>query len=224
MNPDFQEAIDMTRSGDKAGAQKKVAAILKEDPNNAHAWYLLSLLVDSDQKRAVYLSKVVDLDPNHEKALEQLSLLEATAPPKPTVKANKDEDLFYQADAGTVPDWMDEFGTAVTDTAVIENEEEPDETDSVPDWVQEDLSQSWVAEENSIAAPAKPTPPPAKTKTTTQKAPPAKAGKKAPAKKKQTSKKKPASKKKQAQQLNLILVGLVIVTILVALALISMLL
>jgi hypothetical protein len=218
MNPDFQQAIDMTRSGDKTGAQKKVTAILKEDPDNAHAWYLLSLLVDSDQKRAVYLSKVVDLDPNHEKALEQLALLEATAPPKSTAVINKDEDLFYQADAGTVPDWMDGFGTAVTDTAVIEDEEESDEADSVPDWVQEDLSQSWVAEENSIAAPAKSAPPPAKTKTTTKKAPPAKAGKKAPAKK------KPASKKKQAQQLNLILVGLVIVTILVALVLISMLL
>ena len=50
MNPDFQEAIEMTRSGDKVGAQKKVAALLKEDPDNAHGWYLLSLLVDSDQK------------------------------------------------------------------------------------------------------------------------------------------------------------------------------
>ena len=218
MNPDFQQAIEMTRAGDKVGAQKKVAAILKEDPNNAHAWYLLSLLVDSDEKRAVYLSKVIALDPNHEKAMEQLSMLEATsAPAKQKVASTDDEDVFDQAEASTVPDWMDDFDTAVTDTAVLE-EEEPDEPEPIPDWVQEDLSHSWVDEENSIAAPAKSSPPAAKT--TAKKAPPTKAKKKAPDKKKAAA----AKKKKQAQQLNIILAVLVIVTILIAIALLAVLL
>ncbi len=214
MNPDFQQAIEMTRSGDKIGAQKKVAAILKEDPDNAHAWYLLSLLVDSDEKRAVYLSKVIDLDPNHEKAMEQLSMLEATSTPPSTtqISSSADEDVFEQAEAGTVPDWMDDFDTAVTETAVLE-EEEPDEPEPIPDWVQEDLSHSWVAEDNSVVTSAEPAPPP--TKTTTKKAPPAKAKKKAPDKKKAAA----AKKKKQAQQLNIILAVLVILTILIAVAL-----
>lgn len=213
MNPDFQQAIEMIRAGDKVSAQKKVAAVLKEDPNNAHAWYLLSLLVDSDEKRAVYLSKVIALDPNHEKAMEQLSMLEATsAPATQTITSSAaDEDVFDQAEASTVPDWMDDFDTAVTDTAVLE--EEPDEPEPIPDWVQEDLSHSWVAEENSIVAPTKSSPPP--TKTTAKNAPSAKARKKVPDKKKAAATKK----KKKVQQLNIILVVLVIVTILIAVAL-----
>lgn len=216
MNPEFQQAIEMTRSGDRIGAQKKVANILKENPNDAHAWYLLSLLVDSDQKRAVYLSKVVSLDPNHEKAIEQLSILEQTSSPALPVSSGNDYDLMEQEKAENIPDWMADAGaptaqpdTAVSDTPAIEETTSPKEP--VPDWVQEDVSTSWIEEDNSIAtsppteAVEKVTPPPTK--------------KKAPAKK--DAKNKATQRKKKKQQYDMALYGLIILVILLGLMLLG---
>ena len=211
MNPDFQQAIEMTRSGDKVGAQKKIAELLKADPDNAHAWYLLSLLVDSDQKRAVYLSKVVALNPNHEKAVEQLALIGQVTTTDIPISSGNDDDLIDQEKADTIPDWMADAGapTMQTEASMLSDAEIAVEED-VPDWVQEDVSASWIEEENSVVSQQqtavveqKQTPPPQK---------------KAPAKKK--ANKAAAKRKKQAQQLNLALGGLIILGVLVALMLI----
>ncbi len=213
MNPDLQQAIEMTRSGDKVGAQKKVADILKEDPNNAHAWYLLSLLVDSDQKRAVYLSKVVALDPNHEKAVEQLNRLEQPPAEMIPVSAGNNVGFVDQEKADSIPAWMADAGAAtmqaeLSDTAVSTTEQH-NKTDDVPDWVQEDVSASWIEEDNSVVT----TPP---SKVTKKAAPSAKSK---PAKKK--ARKKPVSKqKKKAQQLNIALTAMIIFAIIIAIMLI----
>lgn len=218
MNPDFQQAIEMTRSGDKIGAQKKVAELLKEDPNNAHAWYLLSLLVDSDQKRSVYLSKVVSLDPNHEKAIEQLTLLQQATTSDIPISADTTMDLMDQEKAETIPDWMAEAGVSTmdTETSILIEDEVPEE-DDIPDWVQEDVSTSWIEEDDSADIQTT-----AKEVVAQKQTPPPQKKKKAPAK---TSNKAAAAKrKKQAQQLNLALGGLVILAILVFFLIIYMLL
>ncbi len=218
MNPDFQQAIEMTRSGDKIGAQKKVAELLKEDPNNAHAWYLLSLLVDSDQKRSVYLSKVVSLDPNHEKAIEQLTLLQQATTSDIPISSDNNMDLMDQEQADTIPDWMAEAGlsTVNADISTLTDEDDSEEED-VPDWVQEDVSTSWIEEDDSTDIQTT-----AKEVVAQKQAPPPQ--KKAPTKTtKNTNKAAAAKRKKQAQQLNLALGGLVILALLVTLLLMYML-
>ena len=216
MNPDFQQAIEMTRSGDKIGAQKKIAELLKADPNNAHAWYLLSLLVDSDQKRAVYLSKVVSLNPNHEKAVEQLTLIGQVTTTDMPLSSGNDVDLIDQEKADTIPDWMASAGapTMQTETSMLSDAEVVVE-DDVPDWVQEDVSASWIEEEDSGVAQLET----AVTTTVEQKQTPPPQQKKKAAAKKKPDKATTAKRKKQAQQLNLALGGLIILAVLVAIML-----
>lgn len=68
MSTTLHEAIAAVRAGDMARAQSIAADIVRENPNDANGWYLLSQLVDSDARRAAYLSKTLALDPHHARA------------------------------------------------------------------------------------------------------------------------------------------------------------
>ncbi|MEZ4511270.1 MAG: hypothetical protein R3C62_05300 [Chloroflexota bacterium] len=75
MNVKLQQAIGAARAGESQKAQVLLAQILKEDTQNVHAWFLLSHLVESKEKKVAFLQKVLDLDPNHQKARERLTEL-----------------------------------------------------------------------------------------------------------------------------------------------------
>ena len=68
MSTTLHEAIAAVRAGDMARAQSIAADIVRENPNDANGWYLLSQLVDSDARRAAYLNKTLALDPHHARA------------------------------------------------------------------------------------------------------------------------------------------------------------
>ncbi|HUM69941.1 MAG TPA: hypothetical protein PLK31_13975, partial [Chloroflexota bacterium] len=76
MNQALLEAIAATRANNKREAQLLLATNLKENPDDVQSWYLLSMLVDSKEKQALYLSKALALDPNHPKAQERLAHLQ----------------------------------------------------------------------------------------------------------------------------------------------------
>jgi hypothetical protein len=78
MNQKLQQAIQAARVGDNKKAQYLLSQTLQEDPEEVQAWYLLSLLVDSEAKQTAYLQRTLALDPTHEKA--QARLVELTAP------------------------------------------------------------------------------------------------------------------------------------------------
>ena len=75
MKQKLQQAIIAARSGQTTEAQILLTQAIQDDPNDANSWFLLSTLVDSDQKKTAYLSKVLTLDANHVKAKEQLARL-----------------------------------------------------------------------------------------------------------------------------------------------------
>ncbi|MFO7661513.1 MAG: hypothetical protein R6X18_02845 [Chloroflexota bacterium] len=75
MTVTMKEAIAAARAGDSERAQLLVAEIIQSDPNDPHAWYLMSQLVDSDARRATYLHKTLQLDPSHERARIEFSAL-----------------------------------------------------------------------------------------------------------------------------------------------------
>lgn len=77
MTPTLQEAIVAARQGDVERAQLLAAEVVQATPNDANAWYLLSQLVDSEARRAAYLSKTLALDPAHEQAREEVASLPA---------------------------------------------------------------------------------------------------------------------------------------------------
>lgn len=85
MNVKLQQAIGAARAGESQKAQVLLAQILKEDTKNVHAWFLLSHLVESKDKKLAFLHKVLELEPTHQKAQERLA--ELTMPkPVPVVE------------------------------------------------------------------------------------------------------------------------------------------
>jgi hypothetical protein len=75
MTATMKEAIAAARAGDSERAQLLVAEIIQSDPDDPHAWYLMSRLVDSEARRAAYLHKTLQLDPSHERARAEFSTL-----------------------------------------------------------------------------------------------------------------------------------------------------
>ncbi len=144
MDTQLKEAIALVRSGEREAAQKQLVSFLDEKPEEAQGWYLLSLLVESPQKQATYLSKAVAINPNHAKAQAQLTTLQraGTLAPTSTILSEADvpEDIVAQAEGETLPDWLiaeqgmelpttPEVNEELVDTAV------PNET--LPDWLKE---------------------------------------------------------------------------------------
>ncbi|GJM40393.1 MAG: hypothetical protein DHS20C20_06750 [Ardenticatenaceae bacterium] len=144
MDNQLKEAITLARAGEREAAQKQLTSFLDEKPEEAQGWYLLSLLVESPQKQAAYLSKTLAINPNHSKAKAQLETLQGAAALAPTSSISSDfgerTDLLEQAEEDALPDWLqqeqdvDALPTLekvedISDTAV------PNET--LPDWLKE---------------------------------------------------------------------------------------
>ena len=127
------------------------------------------------------------------------------------ISSDDNYDLFEQEKADTIPEWMaDAGGTTVPSEMVTSfvDEEQPNDSEDVPDWVQEDVSSSWIEEDNSIIAE-----PPVDIVEEKTKQPAAK-------KKKKASKKPAKKRKKQAQNYNIALIGLIGLAVLVGMMLI----
>lgn len=75
MTSTLHEAIAAARDGDMARAQMLAADAVSETPNDPNGWYLLSQLVESDARRAAYLSKTLALAPDHPRARAEFAAL-----------------------------------------------------------------------------------------------------------------------------------------------------
>ena len=145
MDDKLKEAIATARTGDKREAQRQLTELLDENPQQVQGWYLLSLLVDSPQKQAAYLSKTLALNPQHEKAREQLAALQAEGGLAPTAtieeEARQSLDVLAQSETDSLPDWLREEGGEQAARVTVEDMEDtavPNET--LPDWLKEPAS------------------------------------------------------------------------------------
>jgi len=236
MNQKLQQAIVAARSGDNKKAQYLLSQSLQEDPENTQAWYLLSLLVDSDEKQITYLNRVLAIDPNHEKAQEKLAALTTAVSPTPTFSPTKPH-LAEQKSSDPLPPWMgdDLPDNSFQEVAWISSEPaqtDLDEKDELPDWLQESVLDEWEQEEKEALEPSTEEPQMlvdifADSKDEERTAPqtavaetkPKTSPKPAPAGKKQPV----PQKKKQGSQMNLILGALIVLSVLVGLFLIYLL-
>lgn len=226
MSDKLQQAIQATRVGDKKNAQFLLTQAIQDEPDNPQSWYLLSLLVDDETKQQAYLTKVLDLDPDHIKAHEKLVAITETAVPKPkiieleeaatemapVILSSNSGDLEAQDEGKTLPDWMaddlpdisDDTTSEVTETAVVA-EKEP-----VPDWLQDSVEDNWDEDETKTAVADD-----VSTETTTIED-------KKPQEKKAVAVKetKPAKPKKSSEaNLNYMLIGLVVFAVIIFLIL-----
>jgi len=121
MTATLQEAIAAARGGDMEQAVLLAAEVAQEHPNDANAWYLLSQLVDSDARRAAYLSKTLAVDPGHQRAraewaalpadlMETLVVDDVAIMPEPAGMAGAEEDLGPAAASSGVPEWLRPLG------------------------------------------------------------------------------------------------------------------
>lgn len=162
MDQRLQQAIDAARAGKNYEAQRLLTQLLKDDPEQVQAWFLLSHLVESREKQTAYLGKVLALDPNHQQAQQRLvylredamgSITVANGSPPATMPVVEDSfDLLRQAEGDTLPAWMAEDGsidiTAVSMSAAVETPEPTSlTTDEVPDWLKQPVSQEWIEEQ-----------------------------------------------------------------------------
>ena len=176
MNEKLQQAISAARNGQETEAQILLTQVLKEDPNETQAWFLLSTLVDSEQKKNAYLGKVLALEPDHQMAQKVLARLQGEAdavieteetmagidadgdeiPSVPVVVSHDTTDFLAQQKGDTLPEWLiEEENLEITDgVAVAEievgRELVSDEDVAIPDWLQDEVPESW-SEETSVA-------------------------------------------------------------------------
>ncbi|MBK7897270.1 MAG: hypothetical protein IPJ90_20760 [Anaerolineaceae bacterium] len=145
MDVKLKEAIAAVRAGDRATAQQQLTTLLEENPKEAQGWYLLSLLVDSPQKQAAYLSKTLALDPNHSKAHMQLATLQGANRMAPTSTINTEMgmdmdasvDFLDQADDDSLPDWLQGEQFERKEKPAEQSEETAVPNETLPDWLKE---------------------------------------------------------------------------------------
>lgn len=174
MNEKLQQAISAARNGQETEAQMLLTQILKEDPDETQAWFLLSTLVDSQTKKAAYLGKVLTLEPDHQMAKKMLARFkegekaeteietekmpgeinvdEDEAASAPVVVSYNTADFLAQQKGDTLPEWLiEEEDLEITEGAVISQAEPAQEMLSsedaeIPDWLQDEVSESWSEE------------------------------------------------------------------------------
>ena len=79
----LQTAIAAVHSGDKETAQRLLAQVIRDDPQNATAWLWMSSVTDSDEDRRHCLEQVLTINPHNETAqrgLEALSQMQVSEP------------------------------------------------------------------------------------------------------------------------------------------------
>ena len=204
MDDKLKDAIAAVRTGNKREAQQQLTMLLDEDPTQVQGWYLLSLLVDSPQKQAAYLGKTLALNPNHEKAKEQLTLLEASGELAPTASMISDQpmDVLAQSETDELPEWLISESGDYTAVPAETSGETAVPNEALPDWLKEPAAPDTVAvAEQEVTVVGKTAEPPAKIR-------PAKVAKSTPSKR--VSKRQP-----KAQGLNLLLGLLVVLAVIV---------
>ena len=145
MENKLQAAIAAARSGDKRAAQQQLVLLLKDNPQQDQGWYLLSLLVDSPQKQSTYLSKTLALNPNHEKARQQLAALQQSGrlAPTATVDVEALQEDTSEVESPDLPDWLLEKDEAFDEAeTAVPPEDQPEvetavEDEVLPDWLKE---------------------------------------------------------------------------------------
>jgi hypothetical protein len=96
----LQAAYQHLKTGDQAAAVTTLRPILRADPTNADAWWLLANALDDPEKQRKALRRALDLRPDHAKAEQMLADLDAAHLPsiEDLVEGNFPFDAEYIED------------------------------------------------------------------------------------------------------------------------------
>lgn len=74
----LRQAIKYIKDGERYKGKKVLIDILRSDPNNEIAWLWMSVVVDDLGQKQECLQKVLEINPNNQKALERLSRIKGS--------------------------------------------------------------------------------------------------------------------------------------------------
>ncbi|MFN8379738.1 MAG: hypothetical protein U0452_13815 [Anaerolineae bacterium] len=73
----LREGIDDARRGERASARIKFERVVELDDRNEKGWFWLASVLDTDEERRAALDKVLEINPNNDRARKALDALEA---------------------------------------------------------------------------------------------------------------------------------------------------
>ena len=103
MDLKLQQAIVATRAGRTDIAEHLLTQLIRENPNDANAWFLLGHLVDEPERQSLYLQKTVELDPDHSIAKKRLNQIENPPVPAPVIPRQKSGDVVVELKSDELP-------------------------------------------------------------------------------------------------------------------------
>lgn len=71
----LRKAVAQIRAGKAAGARGPLVDLLRREPDNSQAWYLLSFAIEDPQRKQYALQQALRADPDFEKARTRLQAL-----------------------------------------------------------------------------------------------------------------------------------------------------
>jgi tetratricopeptide (TPR) repeat protein len=80
----LNEAIAAFQAGDRPQAKALFQEVITADPNNDTAWYYFAALQDDPVRRRAALQRVLEINPQHERAREVLASMDAAQAAGPT--------------------------------------------------------------------------------------------------------------------------------------------
>lgn len=89
----IKQAISQAKAGNKAQAKKMLAQVVKQEPQNARAWYLLSYVVDNKEQAVFCINKVLEVVPGNEQAQGRLQELRGEKVEAPRSQAPRKQKL-----------------------------------------------------------------------------------------------------------------------------------
>lgn len=121
----LQQAIVATRAGRTDVAQSLLTQLIRDNPQDANAWFLLGHIVDSPERRARYLRKTLELEPQHIIARKQLLQLQNDAVPAPVLP--QQEETHEDVDAHEETTQLEHAGIAVAAATEMAQQTEPEQ-------------------------------------------------------------------------------------------------
>lgn len=77
----IDQAVLSAKQGDRAAARAQLSQVVRREPDNIRAWYLLSQVVEDPAQAKYCLEMVVKLDPSNEQAIHRLAAVVAGQQP-----------------------------------------------------------------------------------------------------------------------------------------------
>ena len=114
----LRTAYETAKAGDRPRARQLVQEVLQAEPRNDAAWYLYAKIAGDRQKSIYCLKKVLEINPSHERARQDLERLSSGVanqnPPTPSEQQTPEKQPSKK-----LPGWVWGIGVGIVGTVVV---------------------------------------------------------------------------------------------------------